>query len=127
MDALTEAMSDDAFDIYRPVRTIDEALERLAKFIPRGDGWTGIHQVASGGVMLRPDQLPPALCATREMAVELWYQSVKRVLINTHAKTWYLPRDPTLDRWPITMTTARGDHRTAADRFCVIAHIGVTW
>jgi hypothetical protein len=121
------AVEMDLLDTYEPVRTIEDALERLEAFIPRGEGWTGIHPVASGGILVRPDRPPPVLCETREIAIELWFQSAKRVLVNTHAKSWFLPRKPVVDIWQVTMTTPKGDHRMAADRFSVIAHIGVTW
>lgn len=125
--SFNQAIEADVFENYVPVKTIEEALERLESFLPRVASWTGIHQISSGGLITSPRQEPPLLCSTRELAVETWFQAVKRMLINTQAKTWFTPRKPIIELWQTTITTPRGDHRTAAERYSAVAHIGVTW
>ncbi len=75
----------------------------------------------------------PALCQSREIAVELWLHSMQQLLRDQILQNgeiiggWFMVEGPHLDKYHMTMMDDRRLQRIAGDRFCAVGKIGVGW
>ena len=79
----------------------------------------GVTIVWSGGLDNHPD-IPPTLCDTVDVAVDLWKRELLRWAdkkLAGHTIVWKVR--PHITRWSMTFTSVAGLERFASERFCV--------
>lgn len=105
--------------------TFDQAMQLLQdSFGPQDESLCadGAIEICSAGPM-PADGLDPVLCATRELAIKLWWDAMKLHLRAVTAKRWRIVDGPHMDKFQITLLNDRRQHRIADERFSVTAKV----
>lgn len=110
--------------------TFDQALVSLQEQfgeLAEDIGAADTVEICSGGepVTIDGERQPPLLCASRELAIATWLTAMRKVLREQKPSAWQIVDGPHIDKFFMTMMDERKTQRTAAERYCVSARIGI--